>query len=296
MNDTKRTLLVSGASGQLGRRVVELLLAAGETVIAGTRTPERLAELAAGGALVRRVDFEDAEDDLVAAFAGVQRLLIVSTDALDVPGRRVRQHRRAIAAARRAGVEHVVYTSLTRPELESPVLIAGDHRETEAALVESGLDYTVLRNNLYMDLLLGSLPAAVAAGQIFSAAGDGEIGYVSREDCARAAAAALVRGSGREVLDVTGPGLVSQDALARIVSEIAGRPVVHVRVTPEQLAAGLRAHGLPAGVAELLVSFDRGAADGYSAVVSDAVERLTGRGAVGVAEFLRGRLLASAAA
>lgn len=286
-NESQRTLLVTGASGQLGRRVVELLLAAGErNVVAATRTPEKLAGLASRGVAVRRADFDDPAS-LDAAFAGVDRLLLISTDEVVEPGRRVAQHRRAIAAAERAGVRHVVYTSLTNPGPESPIGLAVDHRETEAALAASGLSFTVLRNNIYADLLLHSAPAAAARGQLVNAAGEGAVGYVTREDCARAAARALAGAeAGRVVLDVTGPAVVTQAELAAVLSELAGRPVTHVNVTPEQLQAQMVSHGMPAALAAVYVSFDRAVAAGTLAVASDAVERLTGRRPTSVAAFL----------
>src|SRR4051794_23190970 len=163
--DKNRTLLVTGASGQLGRRVVELLLdAKAGTVIAATRDPAKVADLAARGAVVRKADFED-EASLAEAFAGVDRLLLVSTDAVDRPGRRIAQHEAAVRAAVRAGVKHIVYTSMPNPGVDSPVSIAVDHRKTEEAITATSLGFTILRNNLYTDLLLQSLPRAVATGQ-----------------------------------------------------------------------------------------------------------------------------------
>ncbi len=186
------TLLITGASGQLGRRVLELLLDAGAgKLIATTRNPEKLAELARRGVVVRKADFDDAAS-LPAAFAGAGRLLLISTDAVGTPGRRIAQHRAAVDAAVRAGVKHVVYTSLTRPEPGSPVTFASDHYGTEQALAASPLGWTILRNNVYTDFLLRSLPQAVATGKLVAAAGDGGAGYVTREDCARVAAAALL--------------------------------------------------------------------------------------------------------
>ncbi|WAS99340.1 SDR family oxidoreductase [Nannocystis punicea] len=288
-NQSQRTLLVTGASGQLGRRVVELLLAAGErSVIAGSRTPAKLADLAGRGVQVREVDFDASPEGLAASFEGVDRLLLISTDAVLEPGRRIAQHARAIAAAGRAGVRHVVYTSLTNPGPESPIGLAVDHRESEAALAASGMSSTILRNNLYTESLLQAGAQALASGQLVNAAGEGAVGYVTREDCARAAAAALASAEeSSRVLDVTGPELVTQAQLAAILSQLGERPVQHVNVTPAQLREGMIGQGLPPVLADVLVGFDCATAQGTLAVVSDAVEQLTGQRPTSAAEFLR---------
>ncbi|MEO5728244.1 MAG: NAD(P)H-binding protein, partial [Byssovorax sp.] len=144
-----QTLLVTGASGQLGRRVVELLLEAkAGTVVAATRDPAKLADLAARGVLVRKADFDD-EGSLAEAFAGVDRLLLISTDSLVRPGHRLAQHQAAVRAAVSAGVGHIVYTSFTNPGVESPITVAPDHRLTEEAIAATKLGFTILRNNLY---------------------------------------------------------------------------------------------------------------------------------------------------
>jgi NAD(P)H dehydrogenase (quinone) len=283
----RQTLLVTGASGHLGRRVIELLLEANAGhVIATTRTPDKLADLAARGVEVRQADFDDPSS-LVAAFAGADRLLLISTDAVDGTDRRQVQHRNAVKAADQAGVKHVLYTSLTRPEPGSPILLAPDHHATEQALADSSLDWTLLRNNVYTDLFLMSLPHAVATGQLVAAAGTGAVGFVTREDCARAAAAALAsQSSGRTTLDITGPALLTRAELAQIVSAITERPVAYVPVTAEAMVAGMVAAGLPQFVAELLVSFEVATAEGQLAVVSSAVADLTGKAPQSVGEFL----------
>ena len=288
-------ILVTGASGHLGRRVVELLLeasgragAVAVAVVAASRTPDKLADLARRGAALRVLDFEKRET-LADAFRGIDRMLLVSTDALDKPGRRLEQHRAAVAAAVAAGVKHVAYTSLTNPGPESPILLAPDHDGTEAALKESGIGHTSLRNNCYADLFLASLPHAVATGKLFAAAGTGAVGYVSREDCARAAVAVLLKAedSARQILDVTGPELVTQAEVARIASEVTGRPVEYVNVTVEEKTAGLVAAGLPPAVAKIYSSFDVAIAKGTLAVVAKTVENLTGRAPKRLADFLR---------
>ncbi|WP_437777380.1 SDR family oxidoreductase [Sorangium sp. So ce1097] len=280
-------LLVTGAGGQLGRRVVDLLLAQGAgPLIATTRHPEKLTELRARGVEVRRADF-DAPATLAEAFAGAARLLLISTDALDRPGRRVAQHRSAIEAAAAAGVRHVVYTSLTNPGPASPITLAPDHRATEGALAESGLGVTVLRNNLYADFLVASLRRALSTGQLVAAAGEGKAGYVTREDCARAAAAALSADfDGKRVLDITGPAAVSHGELARIASDLTGKPVAYVPVPREALEQGMQQAGVPAATATLLASFDEAIARGTLDVATKAVEELTGKPAEDVRSFL----------
>lgn len=287
MSESK--LLVTGASGQLGRLVVRELLSSGlapQRLVVTTRKPESLAELAAQGVDVRAADFDDA-DSLARAFAGVDRLLLVSTDAIDRPGHRLQQHRRAVAAARSAGVKHVVYTSMPNPEPGSPVTFAGDHYGTEQALAASGIGHTVLRNYWYMDNLLQSLPSVLAGGKWFTAAGDGRVAYVTRADCARAAAAALASDETRSAThDITGPDSLSTADIAQRASAVTGKPIEIVPATPEQLAAGMTAHGLPAFLVPVLVSFDVNTAQGRVAQVSASVRQLTGRAPQSLADFL----------
>lgn len=281
------TLLVTGASGHLGRRVVELLLEAGAGhIIATTRNPDKLADLAARDVEVRQADFDDPAS-LASAFADADRLLLISTDIFDGTDRRMNQHRNAVRAAEQAGVKHVVYTSLTNPGPESPVLLAPDHHATEQALAASSLDWTVLRNNMYTENLLQGLPRAIETGKWIAAAGDGAAGYVTREDCARAAAAALVANTnGRTTLDITGPAAVTHAEIAQIASELVDRPIEYVAVESGALKAGIVAAGLPEIVAGLIVSFDEAVAQGNLAVASTAVADLTGTPAQSVHDFL----------
>lgn len=274
------TLLVTGAAGHLGRRVIAHLLDSRNVtpgrLVAATRSPEKLADPAAQGIEVRRLDFDDPAT-LGPALAGIDRMLLISTDALDRPGRRLEQHQAAIEAARRAGVKHVVYTSMPHPE-SSLVLFAPDHLGTEQALAASGLGWTVLRNNWYMENLFMALPAALASGQWHTSAADGRVGYVAREDCARVAAAVLAAetGSGQRY-DVTGGESFTVEQIAAAVREITGRPLAVVPVSDEQLEQGLLAAGVPPFLAPLLVSFDANIRAGKLDVVSDTVARLTGK-------------------
>lgn len=285
----QNTLLVTGASGHLGRRVLELLLEAGAgKIIATTRHPEKLADFAALGVEVREADFDDPVS-LVNAFGGADRLLLISTDATDAPGHRLQQHINAVNAAKSAGVSHIVYTSLINPEPGSPVLLAPDHWGTEQALTESGVGFTSLRNNVYTEMLIGVLERAKATGAVASATGEGKIAHVTREDCARVAAAALASSfEGTQKLDVTGPAAYTYAELTDIIASVLGKSVTYVPLTLETLIDGMVQAGLPRPVAEAYASFDAGIAQGKMDVVSTTIQDLTGRAPISVENFLTG--------
>jgi NAD(P)H dehydrogenase (quinone) len=287
MTKSKPTLLVSGASGQLGKRVVELLLdAQAGKVIATTRTPDKLAALAARGAEVRKADFKDPAS-LRAAFAGAERMLLVSTGDLFPPGLRLGQHRAAVAAAVDSGVRHILYTSGPAPYPIAGGGLIDDHFWTEQAIFASPLEWTILRHQIYMDTLLMSVPQAAASGQLSSSMGNGASNYVTREDCARADAAALASDfSGRRILDITGPKPVTQDEVAALASELTGRPIKHVNLTLEAQRAGMSAAGLPPFLVDALQRFQIAASQGFHAISTSAVSDLTGRAPQSVRDFL----------
>jgi NAD(P)H dehydrogenase (quinone) len=284
MSQNQPVLLVTGASGHLGRRVVELLLEkqAGH-IIAATRTPDKLADFASQGVTVRHADFSDAAS-LNAAFAGVDRLLLISTDTLD---NRLNMHRAAVQAAEQAGVKHVVYTSLVNP-VNTPVTLAPDHAGTEAALEASRMGWTSLRMNLYAETLVGAISQALQLdGKLFVAAGDGKAAYITREDCAQAAAGALAADfDGRRALDITGSEALSQADIAAIATGITGKEVTYVPIQPEAKHQNLVAVGLPPFIADLIVSFDTGIAAGKFAGVTNNVEVLSGRKPIRISDFL----------
>ena len=293
MNHIHDRLLVTGAGGQLGRATIEELLRRGAThVVATSRTPEKLSELQARGVEVRAADF-DRPDTLRAAFAGVDRVALISTDALDVPGQRLAQHRAAIAAAVESGVKHVVYTSAPAPHPTAEGSVLNDHFWTEAALFVAPLTWTILRNHIYMDMILMGAEHAIESGKLFAATGGRGRAYVARADCARALAGALVGAQGSEVLDVTGPAAITQDELAATLSEVTGRPVAHIDVPPQGLAEGLSHAGLPPSLVKVIVDFDVEASQGYHALVTPTVERLTGTAPLPLQEFLRKHLAAA---
>jgi NAD(P)H dehydrogenase (quinone) len=286
-------LAITGASGQLGRRVAELVLAqhAAGGVILATRTPGKLADLAARGAEVRFADFDDAES-MRDAFAGAERLLLISATDLQ---RRIAQHQAAIDAAKHAGVRRVIYTSGSKPAPPNPAAVAPSHYATERALEASGLGWTVLRNSLYADYQVAEAARAIETGLLVHNRGDGAVAYVARDDCAAAAGAVLLQeGHDGAVYDITGSERYTSDALAALYAELGERPVDVRRVDDAAFVSGLVSNAsaddhLRYG-AELLASFGRAIREGYLDVMSDAVLRLTGRRARTLREVLEAHL------
>jgi NAD(P)H dehydrogenase (quinone) len=275
-----RRLVITGASGQLGRRAAELALdACGQkSVILVTRNPRALADLAARAADVRFGDFADPAS-LAAAFAGGERLLLVSATDLE---QRVEQHRAAITAARDAGVRHVVYTSGLSPQPPNPAVVAPSHYATERALAASGMAWTVLRNSLYAEYQAPEAARAIAAGTLVHNRGNGRVAYVSREDCAAVAAAVLVAdGHAGAVYDVTGPERFGATELAALYAGLGGRAVAAAALDDDafiaNLVGGQAADDHLKYGAPLVASFGQSIRGGWMASCTDTVERLTGR-------------------
>jgi NAD(P)H dehydrogenase (quinone) len=237
---------------------------------------------------VRKGDFDDPAT-LDAAFRGGERLLIVSTDSLDRPGHRFEQHRNAIEAAVRSGVKHVLYTSMVRAtELDSPMILAQDHRLTESVLVESGVDYTILRNNWYAENLAGDIRHALMSGVLATASGEGKVGWITRHDCARAAAAALASEfQGKRILDITGPEALSTAEVARILAQVSGKSVESSPVSSSVRKGIFEQLGLPGPVADVLVNSEEGMAQGWLDVAPGDFRSLVGENATSFADFAR---------
>lgn len=257
--------LVTGAAGHLGRAVINHLLTTNKVpagkVIAATRDPGKLADLAAKGIEVRAADFND-EAGLAKAFAGARRVLLISTDSME-PGVRGKQHSAAVRAAEKAGVDHVLYTSIPNAET-SAVSFAPDHAGTEKALAASTLKgWTVLRHNWYFENLFYALPQALKAGTQYSASAQGKTAYIARDDLARADAAALASGKGgKNILTLSGAKEYTVDEIAALVSKATGKPLKVVHVPVEGLVQGMIGAGLPEGMARLFASFDDNIAKG----------------------------------
>ncbi|MBT0570871.1 SDR family oxidoreductase [Curvibacter sp. CHRR-16] len=270
-------IMVTGASGQLGRRVLHHLLHTVklpiQNVVAATRKPAALNDWAQLGMEVRSLDL-DAYASAEAAFQGIDRVLLISTDAI---GRRAAQHVTAIRAAQAAGVVHLAYTSMPLPE-GSPVLFAPEHEATEAAIKSSSLPgWTILRNHWYFENLLASAVPALQSGMWFSAAGDGRVAHIARDDLARAAAYAVSRTEqGKNTYTLSGSKAYNTAEIVQLVAAAAGQSIALVPATVEQLAAGMVAAGLPESVAKAYASFDTNTAQGRVAQVTTDYEKLTG--------------------
>jgi NAD(P)H dehydrogenase (quinone) len=273
-------ILVSGASGQLGRAVINHLLSNYNTpatqIIALSRDPSKLSDLAAKGVVVRKADFA-APTDLAAAFKGASRALIISTSSLE-PGARQGEHAAAVKAAEAAGVGHLVYTSMPNPET-SAVLFAPDHLNTEKAIAASKIQsWTVLRNNWYFENLFMSLPNAFRSGTQYTAAAQGKTPYIARDDLARAAAAVLAsQSTGKKTYTLTGAKAYTTDEIATIVSDASGKSLNVVHVPVAGLVQGMIRAGLPEGMARVFASFDDNTAKGLLMPMTGDYKALTGQ-------------------
>ncbi|RRA49859.1 SDR family oxidoreductase [Acidipila sp. EB88] len=293
-------VLVAGGSGRLGQMVLDQLLHAGAPdIIATTRTPQKLDAYASLGIDVRHADLDDPQT-LSNAFQDADHLLLISTNDLS-SGKRIQQHKNAIAAAKRAGVRRILYTSMPEPEASTAIPFSAEHVATERAIRESGLRYTILRVAWYAEnpIELGLIPAALQTGTWLSSATNGRIAYVTRYDVARAAAAALASSvEESQTYEITGPAAMSAGELAASLSRTVGRPIQVREVDDETLGRELVSSGVLPQLAPMIVTTDANTRAGNFESISNAVLQLTGTPPRDFESFLREnktRLLADAA-
>lgn len=273
-------VLVTGASGQLGRGVIAHLLKDGKLaaadIVAASRNPDALSDVAAQGVETRTADFDDPAG-LEKAFAGIDRLLIISGNDLANPGKRLQQHKAAVAAAAAAGVKHIFYTSMPNPD-RSLISFAPDHLGTEEAIKATGIRYTIIRNSWYHDNYFMSMPRNLQTGTWYTSQAGGKVANISRDDCAAGAAAALANPpEGSSTLTLTGAEALTAEQIAAIVSEVAGKPLNVVQISDEQLAGGMRSAGLPDFLVGMVLSTEANIRAGNFDLVTDDFEKLTGR-------------------
>ncbi|MGY1744298.1 NAD(P)H-binding protein [Blastococcus sp. SYSU D00695] len=280
------SIVVTGATGHLGRLVVEELLDRGvpaDQVVAAGRRVEELTGLAARGVRVARIDYGDPST-LDAVLEAGDRLLLVSGND---PAARVEQHRTVLAAAARAGVALVAYTSILRAD-DSPLALAETHRQTEADVRASGVPFVLLRNGWYTENYAQALQEAAAAGTVSASAGDGRVASATRADYA-AAAAAVLAGAGHEgrVYELSGDTAWGFDEFAAAAAEVLGREVTYRRLTTEEHVAVLTGVGLDEPTARFVAGMDAAIADGALASTTGDLSRLAGRPTTPLAEALR---------
>lgn len=253
-------IVVTGASGQLGRLVIHSLLkrVPASQIVAAVRNPSRVADLAQLGVLVRQADYSQP-DSLIGAFAGAQKVLLISSSEV---GQRVAQHAAVIAAAKQAGVALLAYTSLLHAD-HSPLGLAAEHQQTEQLIRDSGLAHVILRNGWYTENYLAAIPAALAHGVLLGCAGEGRIASAARADYAEAAAVALTTPQRSGALyELAGDAAYTLAQLAAEVAKASGKPVVYQEMSEADYRAALLGVGLPDGLASLLADSDRGASQG----------------------------------
>jgi len=268
-------ILITGATGQLGRLVIEHLLkrVPKERVVAGVRSLEKGRELEKLGIEVRRCDYKDPAS-LSAALTGMDQVLLISSNDL---GKRAEQHQRVIDVAKQVGVRRLVYTSLLKADT-SQMLLAKEHLATEQHLAASGLSNAILRNGWYIENYLGALAQAVQHGALLGSAGEGKVAPAARTDFAEAAAIVLShRDSSQRLYELAGDTAVSLAELGALMGEVAGREVVYRDLPPKDYAEVLAGFGLPRPIAEMLADSDLGILRGELVESSGTLRRLLGR-------------------
>ena len=275
------TIAVTGATGQLGRLAIAALKARGATPVALVRDTAKAADL---GVEARAFDYLAPD---AAALKGVEVLVLISSNDFND---RAGQHRNVIAAAKAAGVGRIVYTSILKGDA-SPMILAADHIATEAALRESGLATTILRNGWYTENYTGALGAALEHGAILGAAGEGRVATAARKDYAEAiAVTALDASHAGKVYELAGDDSYTLADLAAEVARQSGKPVAFVNLPQAEYAKALEGFGLPAGFSAVLADSDARAGDGALFDDSHTLSRLIGRPTTPFADTVRSAL------
>ncbi|HVO18800.1 MAG TPA: SDR family oxidoreductase [Anaeromyxobacter sp.] len=280
-------IVVTGASGHLGRLVIDALLAKlpARTLVAAVRDPEKVKDLSARGVEVRRADYSRPET-LGPALSGAEKVLLVSSSEL---GKRAVQHLAVIQAAKAAGVRLLAYTSILRAPT-SAIGLAREHKETEEAIRASGLPHVFLRNGWYLENYTENLAPALQHGAIAGSAGQGRIAAAARADYAAAAAAVLTGAGEKEAYELAGDAPFTLAELAAEVSRQAGKPIAYRDLPPAEYRAVLTGAGLPGPVADMLVDSDLSAARGALDDSTGELRRLIGRPTTSLAAAVRAAL------
>ncbi|HEG1828793.1 TPA: SDR family oxidoreductase [Enterobacter cloacae] len=278
-------IAITGATGQLGRLVIEQLLKTvpANQIVAIVRNPAKAEALSQQGIVVRQGDYTD-QAALTTALKGVKKLLLISSSEV---GQRATQHQNVINAAKAAGVTFIAYTSLLHAD-NSPLGLHVEHVATEKALATSGIPYALLRNGWYTENYLASAPPALEHGVFIGAAGEGKIASATRADYAAAAAKVVSEeGHAGKVYELAGDSAWTLSELAAELSKQSGKPVVYQNMSEADFAAALKSVGLPAGLADMLADSDVGASKGGLFDDSHTLSKLIGRPTTSPAESVK---------
>jgi len=278
-------IAITGATGQLGQRVIENLLKTvpARQIVAIVRNPAKADALSKQGITVRQADYTD-QMAFTAALNGVEKLLLISSSEV---GQREPQHKNVINAAKAAGVKFIAYTSLLHAD-KSPLGLADEHVATEKALADSGIPFALLRNGWYTENYLASAPPAIEHGVFIGAAGDGKIAAATRADYAAAAATVISEDShAGKVYELAGDSAWTLSELAAELSKQSGKPVVYQNLSEADFAAALKSVGLPAGLADMLADSDTGASKGGLFDDSHTLSNLIGRATTPLTESVK---------
>ncbi|MBV8048707.1 MAG: SDR family oxidoreductase [Paludibacterium sp.] len=282
-------IAITGATGQLGRLVIDALLTRvpANQIVAAVRSPAKAQDLAAKGVIVREADYS-RPDTLVSALTGIDKLLLISSNEI---GQRAVQHQAVIDAAKQAGVKLVAYTSVLHAD-RSPLGLAEEHRQTEAALKAAGLPHVLLRNGWYTENYLASVPSALQYGVLMGSAADGRIASASRRDYAEAAVAVLTAPDNQagKVYELAGDSAYTLSELAGEVARQSGKTVTYNHLPEAEFKAMLVSVGLPEPLAQLLADSDAGAARGALFDDGGQLRRLIGRPTTPMKESLAAAL------
>lgn len=280
------TILVTGATGQLGRLVIDSLLERGaepSSIVAGVRDLTKASDIAARGVRTAVVDYDRA-DTIAVALEGVDSVLLISGSEV---GRRTAQHQAVIDAAKAAGVGKLVYTSAPKAPT-SDLVLAPEHKATEELIAASGIPAVILRINWYTENYAGNIAQARETGVVAASVGDGRVASASRKDFADAAAVVLLEdGHLGQAYELGGDVAWTYDELAAAIAEVIGSPVEYRALTAEEHAAALESAGLDAGTVGFVTALDAGIRDGALADTDGTLARLIGRPTTPLVEGLR---------
>lgn len=281
-------IIVTGATGQLGRLVIASLLKTtpAQQIVAAVRDVAKAADLAAQGVQVRAANYNDSAS-LDAAFTGATKVLLISSSEV---GQRVVQHRNVVDAAVRANAGLFVYTSVLRAGT-SALSLAGEHRETEAAIIASGLPYSLLRNGWYFENYTAGLGGSLAQGVLAGSAGEGRIAAAARADYADAAAAVLTSTVPVDkVYELSGDSAFTLADLAAELSRQSGKEIPYQNLPQQEYEEVLLGAGLPAPVAAMVAGLDVAAAQGELDGEGHALSKLIGRPTTTLADAVKAAL------